>query len=101
MDRSTPIYLIGINKSQDTNGVWRKSEVKRKVYCNVKSASLKEFFEGGRSGLNPSFTFTMFAPDYHDETIVEYKNNRYSVYRVYQTGTDMLELHVERQGGTV
>ena len=101
MDRSTPIYLIGVTKTQDNTGVWRQTETKRKVYCNVKSASAKEFFEGGRNGLNPSFTFTMFSYDYHDEPIVEYENNRYSVYRVFRAKTDILELHVERKGGTV
>ena len=101
MDRSNVIYLISLTKAQDEKGVWRKTETKHKVYCNVKSATAHEFFEGGRNGLNPSYQFTMFKFDYHDETIVEYNNKRYSVYRVYDKSTDTIELHCERQGGTV
>lgn len=101
MDRSTPIYLISIEKSQDNKGVWRKTETKHKVYANVRTATASEFFEGGRNGLNPSYTFTMFKHDYHNETIVEYNSQRYSIYRVYERATDSLELHAERQGGTV
>lgn len=104
MDRSEVIYLIGHTKEQDANGVWRKTEHKRQVYVNVKSASASEFFEGGRNGLNPSFVFSLFSYDYHDETLVEYKGKRYSIYRTYilkKGSGDFIELHVERQGGAV
>lgn len=102
MDRSEVIYLISFTKEQDASGVWRKTEHKRKVYVNVKSANASEFFEGGRNGLNPSFTFTMFSYDYKNETVVEFRGNRYSVYRTFiVSNNDSIELHVERQGGTV
>jgi hypothetical protein len=70
------------------------------VYCQVDSVTQREYFEGGRNGLNPEFKFTMFFADYHDEPIVEYDGKQYSVYRTYRTRTDKIELYVERRGGT-
>lgn len=94
------ISLIAITTSQDDAGVWRKTETKRDVFCNVSSVTQSEFFEGGRNGLNPEYRFTMFRPDYNNETIVEYKGMRYGVYRTYHGRNDTLELYVERKGGT-
>ena len=100
MDRSEVLTLIGQTKQQDDFGVWRTSETRRDVFCNVSSVSASEFFDGGRNGLNPEFRFTMFFGDYQGERSVEFKGKAYAVYRTYQARTDELELYVERQGGT-
>lgn len=101
MDRSTPVCLISKPRQQDKDGVWRVGEeTARAVFANVKSASSKEFFEGGRNGLNPQFVFTMFFYDYKGESVVEYGDARYGVYRTYRRGSDIIELHAERKGGT-
>lgn len=100
MDRSAPIALIANTRTQDDYGVWRSEETARTVFANVKSASAKEFFEGGRNGLNPQFVFTMFRYDYNGESVVEYDGERYGVYRTYVRGTDTIELYAQRKGGT-
>ena len=100
MDRSNVIYLISETQTQDDTGVWRKTYNRRKVYCDVRSVTANEFFEGGRNGLNPEYQFTMFAPDYEGERIVEYNGQTYAVYRTYLARTDTLELYVQREGGT-
>lgn len=100
MDRSDIITLISVTTSRDEYGVMRKSETSTQVYCSVNSVTQTEFFEGGRNGLNPEYRFTMFKPDYNGQTIVEYNNNRYSVYRTYYGRNDTIELYVERKGGT-
>lgn len=100
MDRSDVIMLISETNSQDANGVWRRTESKRQVFCQCDSVSRDEFFNGGRNGLNPEYLFTMFGPDYDGEKVVEYKGKRYGVYRTYMARTDTLELYVERKGGT-
>lgn len=100
MDRSTVINLISVTKTQDDFGVWRSTTIKTPVYCQVDSVTQREFFEGGRNGLNPEYKFTMFYADYHDEPIVEYENHQYSVYRTYLHRNDKIELYVERKGGT-
>ncbi len=100
MDRSAVINLIGIERTQDELGIWRSTPYSKQVYCQVDSITQREFFEGGRNGLNPEYKFTLFFGDYNDEPIVEYNNKQYSVYRTYLGKNDTLELYVERKGGT-
>ena len=100
MDRSDVIYLVAVTYTQDDYGVPQANETKRKVFCDVQSVTASEFFQGGRSGLNPEYRFTVFGPDYQDETIVEYGGKRYGIYRTYKARTDLLELYAERKGGT-
>lgn len=99
MDRSTPIYLCTETWSRDDYGVNQKEETFRKVYANVRSVTMSEWFEGGRNGLNPEFRMTMFSGDYQGETIIKYNGVRYTVYRTYITTNDMIELYVERREG--
>lgn len=100
MDRSDVINLIGVTRTQDEYGVWRPTQASTQVFCQVDSITQQEFYDAGRNGLNPSFKFTMFFGDYHDEPIVEYKGNQYSVYRTYYRRDDLVELYVQRKGGT-
>ena len=100
MDRSDVIKLIGMTKTQDAYGVWREVPKPKEVMCQVDSVSQTEFYKAGRNGLNPEYRFTMFHADYSGESVVEYKGNTYSVYRTYLRKTDVLELYVERKGGT-
>ncbi len=98
--RSDVITLVAVTRTQNEYGQWIASETTKEVYCEVESVTQSEFFEGGRNGLNPEYRFTMFFADYNNEPIVEYKSQRYSVYRTYLNRNDKLELYVERKGGT-
>ena len=98
MDRSDVINLISESRTQDDYGRWIATKTSKQVMCQVDSITRAEFFEGGRNGLNPEFKFTMFFGDYHDEPIVEYKGNQYSVYRTYYRRDDLVELYVQRKG---
>lgn len=100
MDRSEVVRLIAVTNTQDANGVFRATETHRDVFCDVSSVTQSEFFEGGRSGLNPEYRFTMFRYDYNDEPIVEYQGKRYGAYRTYFARNDLIEVYVERKGGT-
>lgn len=100
MDRSVVITLIKETQTQDANGVWRKQTTEREVFCQVNSITRAEFYDAGRNGLNPEFSFSMFFGDYDGERTVRYKDNTYGVYRTYHARTDVLELYVERKGGT-
>ena len=100
MDRSNVINLIGVTRTQDDYGVWKATPTSKQVYCQVDSVTQREFFEGGRNGLNPEYKFTLFFGDYNDEPIVEYNGKQYAVYRTYLTRSDTIELYVERKGGT-
>ena len=100
MDRSEVITLVSTVKTQDEYGVWRTTPTQKDVFCQVDSVTRAEFFEAGRNGLNPEFRFTLFAGDYNGEQTVIYKGLSYAVYRTYHARTDVLELYVERKGGT-
>lgn len=100
MDRSTPIYLVKQTKTQNAIGEWVSSEQLRKVFANLASITATEYFNASQIGLNPEYKFTMFAPDYDGETIIEYMGNRYSVYRMYRATSDRMELYVQREAGT-
>ena len=94
------LLLISASYEQDADGVRRKKENSRKVYCETDSVSATEFYNAGRAGLNPAYRFRIFSYDYHQEPIVEYHGERFSIYRTYKTHTDILELYAERKGGT-
>lgn len=101
MDRSEIITLVQFPKMQNEDGVWVDCPpVKRKVYCAVNSVTRAEFFDAGRSGLNPEFRMTMFRGDYKGEDTLVYNGQTYSIYRTYIAKTDIIELYVERKGGT-
>ena len=100
MDRSDEIVLIKESFETDENGVQRAVRTSRSVYAQVDSITRSEFYEAGRSGLNPEFRFAVFAGDYDGETLVEYRGKTYAVYRTYLGRNDTLELYVQRKGGT-
>lgn len=100
MDRSDVITLYSETVSYDSYGVAVKTTNARQVFCKVDSVTGSEFFEGGRNGLNPEYRMTMFYGDYNGERVVGYKGKKYSVYRTYLAKTDIIELYVERKGGT-
>lgn len=99
MDRSSVISLVSESYTQDTIGQYIATETLRQVYCDVRSMYRSEWFEAGRDGLQPAYVFTMFAPDYSGEKIVEYNGKRYGVYRTYVGRNETLELYVEEKGG--
>lgn len=99
MDRSDVIYLISETYSQNAYGVLTTQTEKKKVYCQVNSVTRSEWYEGGRSGLNPEYRCTMFKYDYEGEKLLEYDGVIYTIYRTYVTKTDEIELYVERRQG--
>lgn len=99
MDRSTVIYLISEDYTQDDYGVMRRSETRRKIFAQVQSVTGQEWFDGGRNGLNPELRFLIFAPEYSGEEVVEYNGVKYSIYRTYTARNDILELYTEKRKG--
>ncbi len=99
MDRSKVIYLISEQFEPDLMNIYEPSEVKRKVFAQVDSVTGREWFEGGRNGLNPELRIRMFRPDYNGEQILEYNSVRYEIYRTYETRDDGIDLYVQRRVG--
>lgn len=100
MDRSRVLTLIAQTRTQDDYGRWIASTSSRDVYVQVDSVSMDEFYEAGRNGLNPEYRFRMFYADYNGEELCKYEGQSYAIYRTYQRRNDVLELYVERKGGS-
>jgi len=100
MDRSDIVKLITETKTKNALGVYAVTRSYKQVFCNVSSVTMQEFFEGGRNGLKPDYRITMFAYDYENQEMLEYKGTTYAIYRTYLKNTDTIELYVQRKGGT-
>ena len=94
------ITLLKTTLTVDEYGVERRRTEGRDVYCQVDSVTRSEFFEGGRNGLNPEYRFRIFEGDYQGEQEAVYHGRTYSIYRTYNARNDVLELYVERKGGS-
>jgi len=100
MDRSEVITLVKETQVRNDFGVYEPVTETRDVFCQVRSITRSEFFDAGRNGLNPEFEFDVFSGDYEGERTVVFRGQKYAVYRTYQGRTDVLELYVQREGGT-
>ena len=101
MDRSEVCFLVTRTHARDANGIMQPTETETQVFCAVQSVSASEWFEGGRSGLNPVYRLTLFKGDYSGQEIVKLNNVRYSVYRTYEAKDNNIELYVQKEGGTL
>lgn len=94
------ITLVTQTYQQDEIGQQTAAETKRQVWAHIRSAGGSEFMEGGRLGLKPELVAVTPMVNYEGERIVEIREKRYAVFRVYlQEGNDALELHLEEQAG--
>lgn len=100
MDRSEIITLVKETQVRNDFGVYEPVTETRNVFCQVRSITRSEFFDAGRNGLNPEYEFDVFSGDYEGERTVVFRGQKYAVYRTYHGRTDVLELYVQREGGT-
>ena len=94
-------YLYLERYDQNTQGVYETSGTERMVYVKVESVTGREWFEGGRNGLNPQYRFTMFMGDYWGEKVIKYRGTKYTIYRIYNKSNDEVELYAELRKGSV
>jgi SPP1 family predicted phage head-tail adaptor len=111
--------LIPTVVEKDATGVQRTTELEsRQVFCRVRSISRAEFYKAGETGLRPALIFVVFHGDYQGEMLLEYRGERYAIYRTYRGpdsgsglqksgmrsqydyGADYMELYAEQKGGT-
>mgnify|MGYP000053060838 CR=1 FL=1 len=100
--RDEVISLIAVTKEKDKYGIGAKStETSTEVFADVRSVSLNEFVGAGQLGIRPAFIFKINAYEYDDQSELDYKNERYSIYRTYlrRDFQDDLELYAERKKG--
>lgn len=92
-------YLIGYTITFDEYKQEVQTETRSMVYCRKESISRAEFYNAGRTGLQPEFKLTCAVIDYHGETEIELDGARYGIYRTYNVNADYIELYCEKKGG--
>lgn len=94
MIRADFIYLI----KEGTHGVFEDPsvhEIKRGVFCEVRSVGANEYYRALEHGLEPQFVFTIADyTEYDGEKTIEYNGQRWRVVRVYYDD-NAVELTVE------
>ena len=75
MDRSDVINLYADTITYDEYGVAKKTRTERSVFCKVDSVTRAEFFDAGRSGLNPEYRIFLR----HHPYIPAWETNIYAV----------------------
>lgn len=71
-------------------------ETKREVLCGVRSIGMKEFYSAHSTDFRPELKLVLADYlDYNDETLADFKGERYRILRTYRAGQE-LELTLER-----
>ena len=102
MNWSDEIELLKMSQTADGEGYQKKPRVtrRRKVFCNVTTATRQEFYTAKQAGVNIARTFEVNGVDYDNERVIEYtppgkkKAERYTVERDYTAnGGETYELN--------
>jgi SPP1 family predicted phage head-tail adaptor len=94
------LTLIGQRIEEDEIGNQIPVETETTILCGLKSVGRSEFYDAAASGLRPELVFVIHAYEYSGERVVKFQGVRYNVIRTYQTGTEEIELTVERVVGS-
>lgn len=93
------IKLIAVDETRkDALGQIVPTETYTEPIADVSDVSQSEFMAGGQKGLKPEKRFSVWESEYNDESLIEYNNVRYSVYRTYKAD-GRIELYTERRIG--
>ena len=94
MIRQDVIYLI--TEYPRAHGIFEKpAEDRRRVFCEVRSIGMNEFYRAMEQDLHPDLVFTLAHYDeYHSEKVCEYHGRRYRIIRTY-VDRQRIELVVE------
>ena len=75
-------------------------EVKRTVYCTIRSIGMQEAYQAMGIGLNPELKVILAHDfEYQGERLCELAGVRYNILRTYITETDGIELTLQRVTG--
>lgn len=88
-----PIYLIKNELTQDEKiGGWIKTEKKRKVFADISSISLSEFYNAKIVGMKPELKINMREFEYKGEEALIFSGTKYVIIRTYSKGNGILEI---------
>lgn len=89
-----------ITVSPEAAGVGtERTEIRRQVFCTVKSIGQQEAYLAMGQGLNPELKVILAHDfEYEGEGVCELGGVRYDILRTYITETDGIELTLQRTG---
>ena len=91
--------LIRVNPEAAGVGT-EPAEMKRTVYCTVKSIGMQEAYQAMGIGLNPELKIVLAHDfEYEGEGLCELEGVRYRILRTYITEADGIELTLQRVVG--
>lgn len=76
-----------------------ETEEKLDIFGTVESVGQREFFAAAQAGFKAEFKITVWTSDYDGQTIVEFNNKRYGVYRTYLLSDGHIELYLTSKVG--
>ncbi len=93
-------YLVKRMNQRDPIGQYIPSEEKREIFVSEGPLSRSEYFRAGQNRMNPEIMLTTSEINYDGETVIEYKNVRYGIYRTFhKEDSDEIEMYLHRQAG--
>ena len=100
MNRAKKVYLISKVYNPDDIGQYIDTETKDPVFALLRSASASEASQA-EDGFKREIVFDVRLNEYNGQDEVEYKDERYTIYRHYfNHDTGFCELYTERRIGT-
>lgn len=87
------VHLIKVEKTVNENGYKTLVELRRKVFCNKKSATRSEFYAAKQAGDKITLVLEVRGADFQEETQVEFSGKRYEVVRAYTKSGEIFELN--------
>lgn len=97
MIRMSTVTLIG--EKPEAHGVGEEpKEIRRTVFCDVRSIGQSEAYQAMGAGLNPEIKLKItLESDYHGEKLCEFEGVRYRILRTYIPETNGIELTLQRE----
>ena len=94
-DKTRLITLLAKSQSTDKIGQLVDDDVPTEVIAEINSVSQSEFSKAAQIGITSEFQISMWSGEYAGQEYVKIGNDRYHVYRTYDTGDRRIELYLE------
>lgn len=85
--------LISLCTKVEQDGPFPTSTLnKKQVFALIHSIGMREFYQSQGTNTRVDIKFIIYASDYNNEEIIEYKDKLYKVIRTYQAGLEKIEV---------
>lgn len=92
-------HLISVISTQDEIGQPIKQEKEYLVFCSKLSITRAEFNAAGQLGFKPEMMLILDSETYNNESLLEYNQKKYTVYKTFPRSDGFTELYCEVKSG--